>query len=344
MTTRTRTKNWCFTYFGIQDLKSGPYDVPNKPKIRDETKIKYLCYQLEICPKTNRPHYQGYFQTTYAVSRPQMYDWLDCPNAHYERANGSPEDNRKYCSKKESGMPNTFEEFGSLTSQGERTDLKAAVNAKSLRDISEANLVRYGRGILFARQILSKKRDFMTEVHIIWGETDSGKSSRLPVKDAYWKDPCDQWWDGYDNEKYVVLDDWKEKTFDREYMLRLCDRYPMSVRIKGGSVNFNSEKIYITSNTDPSKWYGEDPAWIRRITSCTEIKKKSKKEAFMEEDRKIMESEFGKFLINYEKLKNEKNEEGIKLLEKEYEKFKTERRNIYYSKMEELSKEDNKKN
>ena len=53
-------------------------------------------------------------------------------------------------------------------------------------------------------------------------------------------------------------------------MLKICDRYPYRVPIKGGFRQFTSECIIITSNSEPDQWYKFDAynggaALLRRI-------------------------------------------------------------------------------
>lgn len=38
-------------------------------------------------------------------------------------------------------------------------------------------------------------------------------------------------------------------------LLRLADRFPMTLEVKGGSVTFNSRRFFITSNKDIALWY-----------------------------------------------------------------------------------------
>lgn len=40
-----------------------------------------------------------------------------------------------------------------------------------------------------------------------------------------------------------------------DFFLRLTDRYPLQVETKGGSVQFVSRIIVVTSNTPPDAWY-----------------------------------------------------------------------------------------
>lgn len=71
--------------------------------------------------------------------------------------------------------------------------------------------------------------------------------------------------------------------FSWDFMLRLCDRYPLSVETKGGAVQFVAKKIIFTSNDHPRDWYKkmtERYGWdantnplCRRITKTVHIEK-----------------------------------------------------------------------
>lgn len=41
----------------------------------------------------------------------------------------------------------------------------------------------------------------------------------------------------------------------RDLMCRICDRYPLNIETKGGSVSFLAKKIIITSNVHPKDWW-----------------------------------------------------------------------------------------
>jgi len=127
--------------------------------------------------------------------------------------------------------------------------------------------VKYNRAFVRYALLTSKPRDEKTHVVVIQGPTGTGKSlyCRDNEPNAYWKQRS-QWWDGYTNQDAVVLDEFYGwLPFD--LLLRLCDRYPLNVEVKGGSINFNSKRIYITTNKKPDEWYHDVyfPAFIRRV-------------------------------------------------------------------------------
>jgi hypothetical protein len=95
------------------------------------------------------------------------------------------------------------------------------------------------------------------DVKVFCGKTGTGKS-RLAWEqagmDAYPKDPCTKFWDGYRGHRHVVIDEFRG-SIGISHLLRWLDRYPVLVEVKGSSVVFNAEKIWITSNLRPEDWY-----------------------------------------------------------------------------------------
>ncbi len=89
---------------------------------------------------------------------------------------------------------------------------------------------------------------------------------------AYWK-PVGEWWDGYDGQEDVVMDDfygWLKWSF----LLNLLDRYPMLVPIKGGTKEFVAKRVFITSNKKPEMWYPNQidiAPLVRRLEHVEEI-------------------------------------------------------------------------
>lgn len=96
-------------------------------------------------------------------------------------------------------------------------------------------------------------------VYVFWGRTGTGKSKRAweeATYNAYPKDPNTKFWDGYQGQENVVIDEFRGK-IDISHMLRWLDRYPVIVECKFGAVSFAAKKIWITSNKNPRDWYPE---------------------------------------------------------------------------------------
>lgn len=172
----------------------------------------------------------------------------------------------------------------SQTNQGSRTDLEALKDSilqkRPLKEISVdhfASFLKYERSIKSMRLMHSTPRNWITSVIVYHGRTGSGKTravmDNLPSPDDIWIYSGDGWFDGYDGQPIVLFDDFSGSEFKISYLLRLLDRYPMQVKVKGGFVNFNPQEIYITSNLAPQAWYPNAhqehvAAMFRRITAC----------------------------------------------------------------------------
>jgi len=127
------------------------------------------------------------------------------------------------------------------------------VEGKQVRDVAmeyPTVFIKYHRGI---EQLAAKKpRDFKTRVFVFVSPPDSGKSktsyelSQINGASVYYK-PRSLWWDGYEGQDSVVMDDyygWKK--YDE--LLKICGRYPYQVQVKGGMRQFTSKNIFKTSN------------------------------------------------------------------------------------------------
>ena len=101
----------------------------------------------------------------------------------------------------------------------------------------------------------------------------TGKSRRAWAEageSAYAKCPRSKFWDGYQDQKHVVFDEFRGG-IDVSHLLRWFDRYPVRVEIKGSSRPLHACRIWITSNVDPRLWYPELDsatldALLRRLT------------------------------------------------------------------------------
>lgn len=89
--------------------------------------------------------------------------------------------------------------------------------------------------------------------------TGTGKSRKAfeQYPQAYYKMPTTKWWDGYDRHEVVVVDDYRTNMCTFGELLRLFDRYPLLVELKGGTVNFLAKTIVITTPKSPREtWEG----------------------------------------------------------------------------------------
>lgn len=243
------------------------------PNLEDIPGGRYIVYQFELCPRTYRLHIQAYLE----LSRPTRLSSLKIyfPTAHLETRLGTRDQARGYCMKPETRVEGPFED-GDWDSggQGTRNDLLAAahlVQTEGLQAVAQQMphlLIKFPRGLTLLHQMTQPTRQTLTTLTIYWGPPASGKSTKAFSQDLYpySKPPDCRWWDGYMGQSTVILDDFTPDQIPLQTMLRLADRFPLQLEVKGGMVQFLATRIIITANTDPTLWYKGAPQWLRRIT------------------------------------------------------------------------------
>lgn len=113
------------------------------------------------------------------------------------------------------------------------------------------------------------------EVRWYWGPTGTGKTRQAweecGVEDTWVTSTELKWFDGYYGQKNVIIDDFRDSLCKLTDILRITDRYPLKLPVKGGFVNWEPKLIIVTSSHDPRSMYrnvGEDiQQLIRRISA-----------------------------------------------------------------------------
>lgn len=256
-----QAKHWCFTLNNYTDDECDGLEALGEEMPEP---VVYLVYGKETAPDTGTPHLQGYIGLSTKKTLSYIKS-LVSTRAHCEVSRGSPESNRRYCTKE-----GDFKEFGTLPrGRGARTDLTAVAAAvkegRTMREICELDpsaVIRYGGGILRLRQWFPQARRTM-EIHVFWGPTGVGKTRRcwdFTDHSKIWvcpgKTTTGCWFDGYDDHEVVLFDDFNGSWFEVTYFLKLIDRYRFTVPVKGGFFYWNPSHLFITSNQEPSQWYG----------------------------------------------------------------------------------------
>ena len=254
-------------------------------------KARYCVYQMEK-GKDGKEHYQGYIEFNEAVSGGQRTEWVKnfIPGGHTEIKYASRDDARHYCMKPcsrdcnqppcveardvnngridwENSRPTEIGTYGDVK-QGSRTDIEKVQDAikegatfKDICDINFGFAMAHSRSIKDYMSMFQVKRDWKTEVKIIYGDSGTGKSRycRENYPNAYWLSKSSSgnvWWNGYEGQDVVIIDDFYG-WIPFDYMLHLMDRYPMNGETKGGVINIIPKTIIITSNKPPCKWYAK---------------------------------------------------------------------------------------
>lgn len=220
------------------------------------------------------PHLQGYAEFSTRRTLNSLRRSTGFSRIHWEVRRGTQLQAVDYCKK-----DGDFIELGVLSSQGQRTDLlslKSAIDSgRSLASIADdadsfARVLQYRRGLEWYSMSKIPKRSWKSQVWLFRGPTGTGKTKRVwdeckadGQEPFVW--PGGDWFDGYKGQEIVLFDDFCGELRFR-LLLRLLDRYPMQVPIKGGHVEWCPKKIYITSNLTPEEWYAfeNDIAPLRR--------------------------------------------------------------------------------
>jgi len=256
-------KNWCFTL-------NNPEIDDNKLEFVLQQLASYYVFQLER-GDSGTEHYQGYVQFSARKRLSALKKIL--PGAHWEVAKGNATQNTTYCSKEPRLSQTRI--FGQMSTAGQRTDIEELrdriLEGKSDSELLEDHAVhvaKFPKFIHFVRNTLWHPRIKKPTVTCYYGPSGSGKTRKAfnfqGHDKTYMVSKPDNgrplWWDGYDPTFHttIILDDFYG-WLPWSYILRLLDRYPFQVEIKGGKIHFNSPHIFLTSNQHPDKWYKNIP-------------------------------------------------------------------------------------
>lgn len=225
--------------------------------------VTYVVYQRELAPDTGREHFQLYMELGMKKSIVQLRDDCDgLENSWLKQRRGSQKQALQYCKKEDTRIEGPWE-HGVAKAQGARVDLEAVKtdidNGMSMKRVADEHFHTCARYMGFFRQykrMRDPQRDWTMEIYIILGPSGTGKTrfARDSFPNAYWK-PHGKWWDNYDGQDCVVVDEMYGSRFSFTELLNMMDRYPHSIECKGGTLEFTSRTLVFTSNQEPEDWY-----------------------------------------------------------------------------------------
>lgn len=238
----------------------------------DDQHMRGIVFQLERGGNSGYYHYQIYME----YSLHQRFSRVKTDfgtTAHIDIARGTRKQCFLYCTKEDTRVAGPWTAGIDLSlggGQGSRTDLAEAKESLD-RGISMAQFandhfgtfIRYPRAVHRYREYVQPKRSWKPHVLIFYGPTGSGKSraafERAAQNGPYYSKPRptggSNWWDGYEGEHTVILDDFRSARWYYDELLQLFDRYPLLTPFKGGYVSQQAREYIITTTEHPHTWY-----------------------------------------------------------------------------------------
>lgn len=247
-------KSYCLT---MNNYKESDIQLFNRPDL-----FEYAIVGKEVGAQ-GTPHLQCYIhllQKARFTAVKKMFP----NNPHIEAAEGTAEENRRYCSK-----DGDFVEFGVCPLSGPQkiasdwAEVKLAAQENRLEDIEPEKYIKYYSTLKKIRSdTMSMKKlptldwkDGSSPNEWIYGPTGTGKSftARKENPGFYYK-MNNKWWERYNGEEVVLIEDvGLEDKWMGEKLKIWADRYPFTAEIKQDSTMLRPLKIVVTSNYHPSE-------------------------------------------------------------------------------------------
>lgn len=254
-----RSRYWCLTDHDVVPWEQAQLRYRFTTREGKTIEPTYLILGHEICPTTGKAHLQGYVELNEIVSDTQIRSgW---PGPHWESRSGTAAQASAYCKKE-----GQWHETGVMSKpapKGRRTDLNEvrdmAINGTPMSEIvlhaSSFQAIRMAEKI---REYHSTKRDWKPYVCWYWGPTGCGKSHAAHTEagpNAWTSMDTLAWWQHYDGHENVVIDDFRASFCKLSALLRILDKWPYTVAVKGGSQELLARRIWITCPYHPREVY-----------------------------------------------------------------------------------------
>jgi len=266
-----RYRNFCFTL--------NNYTEDQISALLTKLKTQYIVFAKEI-GESGTPHLQGYVELPNQLGRDQIKDILGF-SIHIEHRVGTqaqaiayvktPEETR-HKDKKSNPKEEDLYESGEPKRQGQRHDLDIArewlYQGKPLDPQDPDFTIGVQKAYEKLQPLIQTNLDH-SKPRVTWyyGKGGSGKTARAYSECDTIPYKCDLlqhgWLDGYNGHANVIIDDLtvnetnEEKIFDM--LLKMFDRYPLRMNVKGSSCWFRPNNIIVTSQEPPYNLFGSWP-------------------------------------------------------------------------------------
>jgi len=224
-------------------------------------KCRYLVFGYET-GESGTPHLQGFAQLSRQMTLAKvgkMFPW------HVEVTRGTPDQAAAYCKK-----DGAIEEFGTMMTvqsggtmeQDRWRELSDKAKLGKLDEIDAMDPKQYIKHYRIFKEIA---KDHMQKPvandHLagIWLHGPSGVGKSRIARDVYpeyYEKLCNKWWDGYQMEETVIIDDVDKNHACLGHQFKLwADHYAFIAETKGGAIRIRPERVIVTSQ------YSIDQIW-----------------------------------------------------------------------------------
>lgn len=260
---RRRAKRWTFTLNNPLLYPDGPSNKGLQVPLLWKQYAEYCVWQYEAGEKKETPHLQGYIIFKKRVRLPFLKRLSR--RAHWQVAIAGPKKNYEYCTKQKGQLDGPWE-FGERPyGPGERERKRwdsariSAISGKDLYSSVPADIhIRYESTLKRMQREKRAKPQPLRQLANEWhfGPSGLGKTSYIYNKyiysgnygDGYIK-ALDKWWDNYDGEDNVIIDDISDESKYRISQIKnWADYYPYNAQPKGGSMIIRPKRIIVSSN------------------------------------------------------------------------------------------------
>lgn len=280
-----RKRWWKLTAFCPEGFKDTPYEMQVTwltanvfTKLRHMNGVNFAVMGIEVCPETERVHCHAlvYFDVDKRFNTLKkelpigQWQWLDSNRGgsisqailnwyRYVIKTRTKRNTGKEIVRWER-EPGTIDRM--MTNPGKRTfteqldDNYDQIMARDWQNVERDFLFQHANKIgnflkMFPQPGVAAKHDKLV---FVWGPTRVGKSSLfkrwIPRRHYHLKSASNRWFDGYDRQPIVIIDEMKPYTFqaeDKDWN-DWGDRYSVTAEVKHGTVSLCNEWLIVISN------------------------------------------------------------------------------------------------
>lgn len=239
---------------------------------------RYILFAFEIGEQEKTPHIQGYIELNEHQQFTFLHNYFNLWRKgkilkfHIEEAKADQKKNLEYISK-----DGNFYEFGeSKGNQGKRTDIleikkELLENPKNYKQIiiEKANT---SPALSYAEKFLKyifepRKLENPPIVFWIHGKTGVGKTE---IVFKTFKDIClvgNYKWMGtnYSQNEVLLFDDFRPEDLSFHLILKITDKYPLTLDVKNSNIELNSPYIIFTSPYDIENTFFESKENLKQL-------------------------------------------------------------------------------